>query len=273
MPHPCLSRDSRLSSERPPGRWSPSASRPPSGGCPEDPDEPVALQVHDSPSGGISTVLTLTFPFPSGLTRRLPFSLASQLVSRRPSGSSGWRTSCPESTHRGSKPRSLAFWSMSRKCSFPALRGVCRRPSGSQGIGGAPVGPEQRYEADSLDQPLVLPAPVVGHEFHLGGVRLVQGGVVQHEHPLVRPDEAPNLLVWGLSAQESGEGVVGGWALALGLAPRRLGAREDPLGGDQEVDVVQVVTLRWIHSASIQTSVTLNSRHQDLNQLRNSCIY
>ncbi|GEM_PF-4099266 len=69
-----------------PDRWSPSASRPPSGGCPEDPDEPVALQVHDSPSGGISTVLTLTFPFPSGLTRRLPFSLASQCQPWFPGG-------------------------------------------------------------------------------------------------------------------------------------------------------------------------------------------
>jgi len=99
------------------------------GGRSEDPDEPVALQVHDPSLGGISTVLTATFPLPSGLTRRLPFSLASQCQPWFLTAFRFFRLAyqLSKSTHRGLKPRSLAFRSMSWKCSFPALRGVCRR--------------------------------------------------------------------------------------------------------------------------------------------------
>jgi hypothetical protein len=58
-----------------------------------------------------------------------------------------------------------------------------------------------------------------------------------------------------LSLQRAGKGIVGRGLIPFRLAPRRPSTGEDPLSGDEEVDVVQVVALRWVHKESISFSL------------------
>jgi hypothetical protein len=55
--------------------------------------------------------------------------------------------------------------------------------------------------------------------------------------------------------QQAGKGIVGRGLIPFRLTPRRLSTGEDPLRGNEEVDVVQVIALRWVHKESISFSL------------------
>jgi hypothetical protein len=56
-----------------------------------------------------------------------------------------------------------------------------------------PVCPERRDEVDSEDHVMVLAAPVARDKLDLLRVGLVQGGVVEDEHPALQADERSRL--------------------------------------------------------------------------------
>lgn len=121
--------------------------------------------------------------------------------------------------------------------------------AGDQGL---PLRPQQGHEGDAPNHPLVFAAPVVTHQVHVPSVGLIQGGVVQDQQPLPELHEGLGLLpqrrrVGRLSLQQAGKGIMGGRALLLWTTASGLGTGEDPLSGDEKVDVVQVIALRWVH--------------------------
>ncbi len=59
------------------------------------------------------------------------------------------------------------------------------------------------------------------------------------------------LRIARLSCQQAGEGIVRGCALCIGVASGGFRAGEHPLAGDEEVGVVRVITLGWVHAGSL----------------------
>ena len=58
------------------------------------------------------------------------------------------------------------------------------------------------------------------------------------------------LRIGRISGKQSGEGIVGRGFLPFRWTPRCFRAGKNFLGGDEKVDVAQVVALRWIHGLS-----------------------
>jgi 1,4-dihydroxy-2-naphthoate octaprenyltransferase len=133
---------------------------------------------------------------------------------------------------------------------LPAL-GLVIHPkvAGKEGL---PLRPEQGQKRDPFDHPPMLATPMIGHPIHLLGIRLVQRRIIQDQKPLPHVHEGLRLLpqrlrVGRLSLKQAGEGIVGGGPLLFRRTSGRLRAGENLLGRDQEVNVVQVITLGWIH--------------------------
>src|SRR5215210_9578256 len=101
----------------------------------------------------------------------------------------------------------------------------------------------------------MLTTPMTVHQLHLLGVGLVQRGVVVYQKPVLWLDQRlgfgpQRLRVGRLSREQAGEGIVSRWgfgARRLWLGASCLGAGENLLGGDQELNVVQFVTSGWVH--------------------------
>lgn len=132
---------------------------------------------------------------------------------------------------------------------LPALRRVINpNVTRDQGV---PFRPAQGQPGHPLDDPLMLAAPVVGEQLHRLGVGWIQGGVIKDHKPPVQIHAFLRLLpqrlrVGRLSWKQAGEGIVGWDFFPFGLTPGGFGAGEHPLGGDEQVDIIQVVTPGWV---------------------------
>ena len=53
------------------------------------------------------------------------------------------------------------------------------------------------------------------------------------------------------------KGIVGRGIFGLGLEPCRLGAGKGPLGSDEKVDVVKVISFGWVHGHRLLLTLAL----------------
>jgi hypothetical protein len=128
----------------------------------------------------------------------------------------------------------------------------------------------------------MLATPMAGDQFHLPGVRLVQGGVIQDQDPSFQVYQATGFLpqrlrVGRLSPQQTTEGIMGWATLGARLASGGFGTGETLLGGYQKVNIVQRITPIWVHSYSSPVPISTSSQFTQYGnpkgghaQLRNS---
>ena len=114
------------------------------------------------------------------------------------------------------------------------------------------VRPDHTYEIDAQDHPVMFAAPMARHQFDPLGIGLVQGGIVQSQHAALKGDQSlrlsPQRLGIGrLSCEQAREGVMGWRRAPFRMTAGGLSTTEGALSGDQEVDVVVVCTLGWVH--------------------------
>ncbi len=118
------------------------------------------------------------------------------------------------------------------------------------------IRPQQRHEADPLDDRMVFARPVASDQFDGLGVGLVEDGVIRDEDAVGQGYLRSHLLSKRLgirfeSVQQSGEGVMGWRSRLIGLHSDGFGGTARFGGGDQEVDVVFGLHTRGIHAPKI----------------------
>jgi hypothetical protein len=92
----------------------------------------------------------------------------------------------------------------------------------SHGIQAAPSLQSRVSRLIPQHYPPVQPTPMPGDQGHLLGVGLIQGGIIQHQHPLVGENGPLHFLpqrlrVGRLSPEQASEGIVRGRCCPLGL--------------------------------------------------------
>ena len=91
------------------------------------------------------------------------------------------------------------------------------------------------------------------NERNLGGIGLIQGRIVNNQEPARAVNQRLSLSPQRCSVgfkpmEQASERIVSGSLRFLGLNLRGLGRRNDTRRGEQEVDIVEVVDLRFIHT-------------------------
>lgn len=119
------------------------------------------------------------------------------------------------------------------------------------------VGPQQCQQVDATHHCLILARPVMRHQGHFLGIRLVQRRVVEHQHPLGFVDLGLAFLpqcrrIWFQSQQQPREEIMRRCIATRRLHPTRFQATVAGLGRYDKIDVILFIAFRSVHTLSLQ---------------------
>ncbi len=122
------------------------------------------------------------------------------------------------------------------------------------------ITPQQRYEIDAADHAVMLARPVPPDKFDGTCVGLVQRRIINDEHPCVQGNLLLGLgpepcWVWLQPMQQAGDRIMRWCVSALCLHPACFQTTVRGRRGDQEVDIVEFVGFRRVHTGSVAHNV------------------
>ena len=125
------------------------------------------------------------------------------------------------------------------------------------------IRPQQGEQVDPFDDRLMFARPMMGDQIHLLCVWFIQGAIIQDQHLFLQRNQRFHLLPKRRAirlgpVQQARVGIMRWTLFPIGMGFGRFRSREGILAGNQEVNIVEVITFWWIHVFSV-TELNLRS--------------